>query len=52
VTCFKRHVSDVAFVGQVWNFTGNRLVEVHINSNAEVIETGTLEAGASFAVYP
>jgi hypothetical protein len=53
VTCFERHISEVAFTGQrIWNFVGNRLVEEHVRGNAQATETGTLEAGGSFAAHP
>jgi hypothetical protein len=40
--CFKRNLSEVAFPQQpIWNFTGNRLVEAHICSNAQATETAT-----------
>jgi hypothetical protein len=34
VTCFEKHVSEVAFSDKgTWNSVGNRLVETHIHGN-------------------
>jgi hypothetical protein len=53
VTSLESHPSEVPFPEQrISNFVGNRLVEAHIHSNAQVTETELLEIGIFFAVHP
>jgi hypothetical protein len=48
---FKSYVSEVAFPGQrIWYSVGNLLVEAHVSSNAQAIETELFEMCTFFAV--
>jgi hypothetical protein len=49
VKCFERYVSKVEFSGQrIRNSVGKRIVEIHIQGDAQTTETEALEAGVSF----
>jgi hypothetical protein len=53
VTCFVKLVSEVVFTQQrIWNFLGNRLVEVHVRCNAQATETEFLKVGISYVILP
>jgi hypothetical protein len=53
LTCFEKHVSEVAFPGErIWNFIGNRLVEAYIRDSAHDTETGTSKLCVSLCGTP